>query len=125
MRGLIALLLAPCTALAEGGAQEYACEVMGCMGEECLAQGSVFDLSILPVQVRGDGTGDFVVALDGSEHPAYQIAPEGPLVWTEGDGTVAFLYTPFDRTVFTLHRYEARQESRDVATSHFVSCWVD
>lgn len=126
MRWLIPFVLMPSVVMAEGAVDSYACEVVGCSGADCMEDGSIVSFTMTPGRIDADGTGSLVLTFGSAEYVASLITPRGPLVWTEGDGTVAFLLLPPDRTVMTFLRHSAGTgaDAPDATTTHYLSCEV-
>jgi len=124
MLRLIPILLLPPGAMAEGAVDRYACEIVGCYGADCMDAGDIMTFTMTPGRIEADGTGSLTLTFETAEYLARLITPSGPLVWTEGDGTVAFLLLPPDRTVMTFLRHSAGADAPDTTTTHYLSCEV-
>lgn len=124
MHRLIPLLLLPSMAMAEGAVDRYTCEVVGCTGSACLSNGSTFAFTMTPNRIEADGTGSLIITFGTTDFVGSLVTPRGPLVWTEDDSTVAFLWLPQDRTVMTYQRYTAGADAPDATTTHYIACEV-
>jgi hypothetical protein len=117
---LLALSLLPTQLCAEGAVQSWACSLNTLCGSDgyCFETNQSVIFTISPVDIRPDGSGEYMMSRGGDTYPMRNVTGLGPFLWSEGEGDREVLLLTGETTVLW-QRFKAGTNNSDIG---FLSC---